>query len=269
MTDSEQDELADLDAGRRRFLKIATAGLAAGALGVLFSDKILEIVGATSLDARALSGTDAQWVMLIDLAKCDGCRQCTVGCRDAHFVPQGQEWITVFKVQDELGAEYYLPRPCMQCENPPCLKVCPVGATFRRDDGIVFIDHNRCIGCRYCMAACPYSARSFNWGEPAHTPAETAHAYSIEEPWPHRKGTVEKCMFCAHRAKEGKLPACVAACTKEMGNGAIYFGDLREDAVSNGFETLPLAETLAKRGGFRFKAELGTKPRVWYLPARR
>jgi len=265
MTDSEQDELADLDAGRRRFLKIATAGLAAGALGVLFSDKILEIVGATSLDARALSGTDAQWVMLIDLAKCDGCRQCTVGCRDAHFVPQGQEWITVFKVQDELGAEYYLPRPCMQCENPPCLKVCPVGATFRRDDGVILIDHGRCIGCRYCMAACPYDARSFNWAEPPHTEAELAHEYSPEAPWPHRIGTVEKCMFCAHETAKGELPACVTGCPMK----AIYFGDRREDAISNGEEILRLAETLRREHGFRLKEEMGTEPRVWYLPARR
>jgi len=269
MTDLEPPDVLEEDAGRRRFLKVTSTGIAAGALGLLFSDKIFEIFGVTTTDLRASSGTDRDWVMLIDLAKCDGCGKCTEGCTKEHFVPPGQEWIKVFKVKDELGAEYWLPRPCMQCENAPCLKVCPVGATFRRDDGVVFVDHDRCIGCRYCMAACPYNARSFNWGEPPHTAEELAHTYSIDEPWPHRKGTVEKCMFCAHRTKHGKLPACVIACTAEMGSGAIYFGDLRQDAVSNGVETIPLAKTLRERGGFRFKAELGTHPRVWYLPARR
>ncbi|MFQ5838953.1 MAG: 4Fe-4S dicluster domain-containing protein [Thermoplasmata archaeon] len=265
MRDAEQDG----NITRRRFLRIVSAGVAAGALGLLLSDQFLEIVGVSRTDLRAVSGLRRQWVMLIDLAKCDGCRECTRGCSREHFVPEGQEWIQVFKVQDELGAEYFLPRPCMHCENAPCLKVCPVGATYRRDDGVILVDHDRCIGCRYCMAACPYNARYFNWGEPAHTPEELAHEYSPEAPWPHRVGTVEKCMFCAHMTPTGKLPACVQACTKEMGDGAIYFGDLREDAVSNGVETIPLAKTLRERGGFRFKDELGTHPRVWYLPPRR
>ncbi len=156
----------------------------------------------------------------------------------------------------------------MNCENAPCLNVCPVGATFRTDEGVVLVDHERCIGCRYCMAACPYDARYFNWGEPPHTPEELAHEYSPLEPWPHRKGTVDKCDFCAHAARKGALPACVQACTKEMGDGAIYYGDLREDAVSNGVETLPLSRTLREKGGFRFKEELGTRPRVFYLPPR-
>lgn len=237
-------------------------------MGLLVSDRIFEVVGWTPTDFRAVADDRKQWVMVIDLARCDGCGECTKGCSREHFVPKGMEWIKVFKVEDELGAQYYLPRPCMHCENAPCVKVCPVGATFRRDDGVILIDHDRCIGCRYCMAACPYNARSFNWAEPAHTLEELQHPYSIEEPWPHRVGTVDKCMFCAHYAKVGKLPACARACTAEMGDGAIFFGDMREDAVSNGVETLPLAKTLRERGGFRFKEELGTRPRVWYLPAR-
>lgn len=253
---------------RRRFLRLVSGGIAAGAVGLLISDRVFEIVGWNPTDFRALADDRKQWVMVIDLARCDGCGACTRGCNQEHFVPEGTEWIKVFKVQDELGAQYFLPSPCMQCENPPCVKVCPVGATFRRDDGVILIDHERCIGCRYCMAACPYNARSFNWAEPAHTAEELAHPYSIEEPWPHRVGVVEKCVFCAHNAKEGKLPACARACTAEMGDGAIFFGDMREDAVSNGVETLPLAETLRERGGFRFKEELGTRPRVWYLPPR-
>ncbi len=262
------NESRDPGVSRRRFLRLASSGVAAGAMGMLLSDRILEVVGFSTEDLRAVSGDESQWVMVIDLAGCDGCGECTKGCSTEHFVPEGQEWIKVLKVEDELGASYFLPSPCHQCENPPCVKVCPVGATFRRDDGVVFIDHERCIGCRYCMAACPYQARSFNWGEPSHTPEELDHTYSIDEPWPHRVGVVEKCMFCAHYAKEGKLPACVRACTKEMGEGVIYFGDMREDAVSNGVRTIPLAKTLRERGGFRFKEELGTHPRLWYLPPR-
>lgn len=263
------DEPRDPGVSRRRFLRLASAGVAAGAVGVFLSDRILEVVGFSTEDLRTISGSGSQWVMVIDLAGCDGCGECTKGCNAEHFVPEGQEWIKVLTVEDELGASYFLPTPCMQCENPPCVKVCPVGATFRRDDGVIFTDHVRCIGCRYCMAACPYQARSFNWREPDHTPEELSHTYSIDEPWPHRVGVVEKCMFCVHYAKEGKLPACVRACTKEMGDGVIYFGDIREDAISNGVETLPLAKTLRERGAFRFKEELGTQPRVWYLPPRR
>ncbi len=266
-TERRDAEHAD-NVSRRRFLRVVSGGVAAGAIGVLFSDKILEIVGVTTEDVRAIASEGQQWVMLIDLAKCDGCGECTVGCTVMHFVPEGQEWIKVYRVEDEYGHKYFLPRPCMNCQNPPCLHVCPVGATFRTNEGVVLIDHERCIGCRYCMAACPYDARYFNWGEPAHTPEELAHPYSPDEPWPHRVGTVEKCDFCAHDARKGVLPACVRACTAEMGDGAIYYGDLREDAISNGVETLSLSKTLRERGAFRFKEELGTLPRVWYLPAR-
>ncbi len=254
---------------RRRFLRIMGVGVAAGAVGLLFSDRLLDVVGFSDEDLRTLSGEEREWVMVIDLERCDGCRKCTLGCDLAHFVPKGQEWIKVYQVQDEMGVEYFLPTPCMQCQNAPCVKVCPVGATFQRDDGVILIDHNRCIGCRYCMAACPYNARYFNWGEPARNPEEFDHEYSIEEPWPHRVGVVEKCMFCAHYARRGVLPACVQSCTDEMGSGVIYFGDVREDAVSNGVETIQLTKTLRERAGFRLKEEMGTHPRVWYLPPRR
>jgi len=265
--DTASDEVdQEADRSRRRFIKGAVTLVGAAGVATLFSGKILEALEVPTSDVRARSGQDRRWVMLIDLDKCDGCGACTVGCTEAHFVPFGQQWIRVYEVQDEFGHRYFLPRPCMQCENAPCLKVCPVGATYQKDDGIVLVDHTRCIGCRYCMAACPYDARSFNWTEPPHTAEELAHAYSPEAPWPHRAGVVEKCMFCAHLSEHGELPACVKSCSKEMGNGAIYFGDLREDVVSNGVETIPFSKTVRDRGGFRLKEELGTAPRVWYLP---
>ena len=216
------------------------------------------------LPSRSVAPTNQKWVMVIDLAKCDGCRDCTTACNKMHYVPPYQEWIKVFEVQDNPAAgKYWVARPCMQCDNPPCVRACPVGATFKRTDGIVMQDHERCIGCRNCMAQCPYSARFFNWGEPPHTPEELATPYSMEHNYPHRKGVVEKCIFCPHLLREGKLPACAQEC--EM--GAIYFGDEYEDAVTNSKgETIQFTK-IAKRGAaFRLLEELGTEPRVYYLP---
>jgi len=221
--------------------------------------------------------------MVIDLERCDGCMKCTDACIETHLVPPAwgepnrngrQEWIKVYKIGEDLGPPgpegNFLPAPCMHCENAPCVKVCPVGATYHDEDGIVLIDHDRCIGCRFCMVACPYERRYFNWGEP-HTEEERARLafaqYSPEYPVPHRKGTVEKCMFCAHYVRYGRLPACVEACTK-AGMKAIFFGDANEDVVTNGVEVLKLSELLRSRGAFRWKEELGTNPRVFYLPPR-
>lgn len=207
-----------------------------------------------------------RWVMVIDLSRCNGCGECTVACNRFHFVPPGQEWIKVYANQDnDTAGPYWFPRPCMQCDNPPCVKVCPVGATYKREDGIVIQDLERCIGCRYCIPACPYSARYFNWSEPPHTPEELAVPYSIEWNYPHPKGVVEKCIFCPVLVREKRLPACVAACPM----GALYFGDEEEDAVTNSLgETLRFSEMVRANGGYRYLEELGTEPRVYYLPPR-
>ncbi|MBI3615154.1 MAG: 4Fe-4S dicluster domain-containing protein [Candidatus Omnitrophica bacterium] len=205
-----------------------------------------------------------KFVMVIDLAKCDGCRKCTQACQAMHFTPAPREWIKVYQMQDSpTAAPYWFPKPCFQCDNPPCTKVCPVDATFKRQDGIVLVDNERCIGCRFCMAACPYTARFFNWGNPSHTSEELATPYSPEYGFPRRMGTVEKCDFCPHLAREGKLPPCASVCPM----GAIYFGDQNEDAVTNGQgETLRLSELLLDRAGYRYLEDLGTQPRVYYLP---
>lgn len=223
--------------------------------------------GQVQVNTPAAAGASKRrWVMVIDLAKCDGCKVCTTACSAMHFVPPGQEWIKVFQNKDnEVAGAYWFPRPCMQCDNTPCAKVCPVGATYKREDGIVLIDQERCIGCRYCIAACPYSSRFFNWQEPPHTAEELAHTYSVEMNVPHRKGVVEKCIFCPSLAKEGKIPACAMACNMN----AIYFGDQVEDVVTNrAGETVSFKALIREKGGFRFMEDLGTEPRVWYLPAR-
>ncbi len=282
---------------RRQFLKLggilAAAATSIGAVGTQTLDNLARAVGDTAAHLptfRAHAQTTGEligpmgapmahdapapapapgkhrWVMVIDLAKCDGCKECTSACGAMHFVPPGQEWIKVFQNRDNnIASPYWFPRPCMQCDNSPCAKVCPVGATFKREDGIVLIDQDRCIGCRYCIAACPYASRYFNWSEPPHTPPELSQPYSVEWNYPDRKGVVEKCIFCPVNAREGKLPACAAACKMN----AIYFGDQVENVVRNSAgETVAFTQLIRDKGGFRFMEELGTEPRVWYLPPR-
>ena len=252
-----------MEVSRRGFFQFLLRGLGVLGAGWFGIRAIAAQFFASELPARSLAPTNQKWVMVIDLAKCDGCRDCTKACTAMHSVSRFQEWIKVYDVDDNPAAgSYFLPRPCMQCDNPPCVRGCPTGATFKRTDGIVMQDNDRCIGCRNCIAQCPYSAR-FNWGEPPHPPEEFAVSYTMDSNFFHRKGTVEKCIFCPHLLREGKLPACAQACTM----GAVYFGDEWEDAVTNSKgETIQFSR-IAKRGAaFRLMEELGTEPRVYYLP---
>jgi molybdopterin-containing oxidoreductase family iron-sulfur binding subunit len=205
-----------------------------------------------------------KWVMVIDLAKCDGCGHCSQACGKAHFIPDDRKWIKVLSMQDaENTAPYWFAQPCFHCDNPPCTKVCPVDATFKRQDGVVLIDNERCIGCRFCMAACPYGARSFNWTRPNDPPEALAEGYTPEHGFPRRVGTVEKCDFCPDMAEMGMLPHCASGCPM----GVIYYGDENEDCVTNSAGDTPqLSKMLLDHGGYRHLEELGTKPRVYYLP---
>jgi molybdopterin-containing oxidoreductase family iron-sulfur binding subunit len=205
-----------------------------------------------------------KFIMVIDLAKCDGCGKCTEACQAMHFIPPDREWIKVYKMKDSAATQpYWFPKPCYHCDNPPCTKVCPVNATFKREDGIVLIDNERCIGCRMCMAACPYSSRFFNWSMPEPIPGMDASSYSPEKGYPRRIGTVEKCDFCPDMARQGKLPACVSGCPMD----ALYFGDQNEDAVTNSSGvTVRLSQLLEDNAGYRHLEDLGTEPRVYYLP---
>ncbi len=250
---------------RRDFLKIS-----GGMMGLaVVSTPIIEVFRKGGTDTDKLKNDSSkdqdvlnQWCMVIDLRKCEGLRLCTKACIKTHFIPEGQEWIQALKMDLPGGGSYYMPMPCYQCENAPCVKVCPVKATYHNKEGLVLVDQTRCIGCRQCMAACPYHRRFFNWSTHK-LPAEAALIKSSPEfPVASQRGTVSKCVFCPHWLKDGRLPDCVTGCP----NGSIYMGELNRDLATNGQEVVKLSKFLNDNNAYRYKEELGTQPRVWYLP---
>lgn len=204
-----------------------------------------------------------KFVLVADLSKCKNARKCVDACDKHHNLTPDRPFIKVLKMQDnEKSAPYWMPKKCFQCDNPPCVKVCPVGATFKRSDGIVLIDNMICIGCRFCMAACPYSSRVFNWGKPKLIKDANNREYSPETSSPSKIGTVEKCDFCPDLLRQGKLPPCITACPF----GVLYFGCSIEDVVTNGDETVRFSKLLREKAGYRYLEELGAEPNVYYLP---
>ena len=201
-------------------------------------------------------------------------RRCVYACvkeNNQSRTPQ-IHWIRVLKMNKEKGIEltesdpyynppavpekdsFYMPVACQQCRNPPCVKVCPVKATWQEPDGIVVIDYDWCIGCRYCIAACPYYGRRFNWNEPVVPKEEmTKKQHYLGNRMRHR-GQMEKCTFCVQRSREGRLPACVEACP----TGARVFGNLLDPESEIRF-------VLKNKKVFRFKEDLGTDPKFWYF----
>lgn len=198
--------------------------------------------------------------MVIDLRTCVGCNACSLACRQEHGTPSG---ILYSRVQNREVGTYpktrleALPLLCMHCDDAPCVKVCPTKATYVGPNGIVRVDAAKCIGCRRCMDACPYGARFFNDGASgAYFPGQGATAYESATAGEHVKGTVEKCDFCVDRVTAGQEPACVQSCTAK----ARHFGDL-DDPKSE------IVKLIDRFGGKPLQAELGTKPKVYYLPA--
>lgn len=229
---------------------------------------------------RALQRPRAErrWLMAIDLRKCIGCHACTISCVAENKLPPGVVYRPV--LDEEVGTypnvtRKFLPRPCMQCDNPPCTDVCPVNATEKGPDGVVTIDYKQCIGCRYCITACPYGARTFDFGEayddttPASSLAvlgqERAGAMERSPMFEYGKavprhgeespiGNARKCHFCLHRLAEGMLPSCVTSCVGR----ATLFGDASDpESLVAKLQTAPNATLL--------KEDLGTAPRVIYL----
>jgi molybdopterin-containing oxidoreductase family iron-sulfur binding subunit len=249
-------DVADEGSNVTRRNLLATLGVvaAAGAAGMVsYRD-----------DAQAAAPKKAEaehaWCMVIDLRTCDGCKACTTACQTRHGLREEQTWIKVYDMEDTKGGKFAMPRPCMMCEDPPCLKVCPVGSTIRTDEGLVLVDTDTCVGSRACMAACPYEARYFNWEDPL--PAKRmAMPNTPQMPVP-QKGTVGKCVFCADRLPQGELPACVGSCPM----GVLYIGDLVTDVAVNSFgKSVVLSDFLRANDAMRYKEELGTNPRVYYI----
>jgi Fe-S-cluster-containing dehydrogenase component len=258
---------------RRGLLRVLGLG-AFGLLPLPVLPRVLQAalrgVPATRADAAAARSPDGrirQWTMIIDLRYCDGCQsvgkppQCTAACIEGHFAPEPMEWIQVFEAELHGEGTQFIPTPCQQCQNPPCVNVCPVAATFSTPEGTVLIDQNRCIGCRICMAACPYDRRFFNWDDPVQPGFVTESPYDPETQVPAVRGTVMKCDFCPEMTRRGGLPWCVTACP----NGAIYIGDLEEDVATNGAQVFRFSQLINEEGAYQPKAELGTKPRLFYI----
>ena len=241
---------------RRLFLRMAGSAAVAAAVGAAVG------CAPDKTGRRRLA-------MAIDVRRCldaHGCRACIDACHLAHNVPAIPErrhevkWIwkepfeRTFAVEDADTLTTALRGRdvlvfCNHCDNPPCVRVCPTQATWKRDDGVVTIDQHRCIGCRYCVAACPYGSRSFNWVDPRPFVPHATGEYPTRS-----RGVVEKCNLCEERLADGRLPACVEACPDH----ALLFGDV-SDPASN------IRKVLAERYAIRRKPELGTRPQVYYL----
>ena len=244
---------------RRDFLKFLALG------SVTFSG--LQFVRSVSA-SQPVPNSQYKWAMVIDQAKCTGCGQCTLSCRAHNDIPPGISWNRVIETGKVGEKQVFLSRPCMQCEHAPCVEVCMVKASYRRPDGIVMMDYDRCLGCRYCEVACPYNARAFNWK--AFTEENPAVPTYGQPEVPRRpRGVVEKCSFCYHRIDRGltlglnpgvdreATPACVVACPV----GARTFGNLNDPES-------PVSKLLVQHPSYRLREDLGTSPRVYYLPAR-
>ncbi len=221
--------------------------------------------------------------MVIDLDRCTGCRACVIACKVENNTPTAHFWMHVFRFEEgeyPNARVWFLPRPCMHCDNAPCVKVCPVGARYKEANGLTATDWDRCIGCRYCEVACPYGVNYFNWKKPEdnyyldwdddelpvvaqgqvppYANPELNGRYGAEKRHVagggRVQGVMEKCTFCIHRVEKGLLPACVANCPPK----AMYFGDL-DDPESE------VSRLLRERPHWRLLEEAGTEPRVYYI----
>ena len=213
--------------------------------------------------------------LVIDIGACIGCRTCMWACKEENNTPDtiSPLWIEVFQLDsetdltghpsyDELrkGAttsytqspqdgKWYMPVACFHCDNAPCVKVCPTGATYKAKDGLVLMDYEKCIGCRLCVVACPYSSRRFNWHKPS------GYGENINDLVPKRPmGVAEKCTLCVHRTRRGKLPRCVEVCPVQ----ARHFGDLNDPNSE-------ISQILKQNMSFRLLEEMNTQPSVRYI----
>jgi len=245
-----EDNENNTDLARRRFM----GGLAAAAAGTAVAPGIVLVATAEAKPADQAVTSKVRWGMLINTTKCaDGCDACVRACNEENGLTQHDDplrdaqWIRKVEVKNpDTGYSHSFPVMCQHCAEPPCADVCPTGASFKRADGIVLVDKHICIGCRYCMMACPYKARSF-----VHEPLHDQKSYM-----PRGMGTVESCTFCVHRVDNNQVPACVEACGED-GHKALVFGDLKDPNSE-------IAQRLAEYGGTQIRKDLGLNPGVHY-----
>jgi phenylacetyl-CoA:acceptor oxidoreductase subunit 1 len=249
---------------RRDFLRSASQiGISAVTLA-----GVLQVVGKLAraqASEREEGEAGHHWVMVIDLGACIGCNYCTYACKAVNDTAPQIMWNTVFADETTFSRPVFIPRPCMHCEDAPCVEVCPVSATYHRADGLVAMDYDRCIGCRYCQVACPYGARYFNWEMNTSSNAMVPE-WGSPEVDRRPRGVIEKCTFCAQRIDAGlaagktpgvdpeATPACVNVCPV----GARHFGDLNDPDSR-------VSRLLAARESLQLREEIGTHPRVYYL----
>lgn len=241
--------MSEVDTRRRQILGWGAAGLAG--LAIAPGVTLFEI--ASARPAGEPVSSKVRWGMLIDTNKCDsGCDDCVSACNTENGLSGGSgktvsQWIRKLELKDPgSGRTHSLPMMCQHCEDPPCVDVCPTGASFKRADGIVLVDRHSCIGCRYCMLACPYKARSF-----VHETVTDQHPDV-----PRGKGCVESCTLCVHRVDRGVQPACVEACAA-AGHRAILFGDLNDPGSE-------IARRIAVHAGTQVRANLALNTGVRY-----
>lgn len=258
-----------MDKSKRTFLKLVGFSL----LGI--GSKPLQKALAGNEEPRFFPNPERlnakRWAMTIDMKKCkQDCHDCIKACHHVHNVPNfgnpkdEVKWIweepyeKAFPGEENEYMQEYIDQSlkktefillCNHCDNPPCVRVCPTKATWKREDGIVMMDYHRCIGCRFCMAGCPYGSRSLNWRDPRPFIKEINKEFPTRE-----RGVVEKCNFCSERLVKGLIPACVEACKEK----ALVFGDL-ENPNSE------VRELLRSHPTIRRKPQLGTKPQIYYI----
>lgn len=267
-TNDKTDAPAPVDVNRRDFMKILGAAGFATSVALAVTSPLISGEVASAQDQAS---AQHHWGMVIDLSKCIGCRYCVYACQAVNDVRDDMQWNVYLMDQTETGDIFHMTRPCMHCQEPPCAEVCPTGATYKRADGLVAIDYDKCIGCRYCMVACPYEVRRFNWAD--HTKDAKMNNYQPQYGSPEvprrPRGVVEKCTFCRQRIDRGvsnglmpgvhrsATPACVNICPVH----ARAFGDLNDPSSE-------VSQIIAKTPTFRLREELGTEPSVYYVPAK-
>lgn len=253
---------------RRDVLKIAGATAATAVVTRAFMVGPLSAEAIQGLNRETEVSEAYKWGMGINLDKCIGCLYCLWACQATNNVPDDEmRWNVGFPERTENGTDFFMTRPCLHCAEAPCVKVCPVGATWIREDGIVAMDYDRCIGCRYCEVACPYDVRRFNWKAPEEQ-AENPYVpeWGVPEVPRRPRGVVEKCTFCVQRIDRGiaeglmpgvdrqATPACVNVCPVN----ARVFGNLNDPES-------PISQFLAEHDTFRLREDFGTEPKVYYV----